>query len=441
MICPECRRTYDDTKRFCPEDGTRLVPSDGGEIDDEADMVTMVGDEVRIPSREGGAPEETTVRVVVHYRTPEPGDRIGDYQVVSQIGAGGMADVFHAVHVFTGKPVAIKLLNPRVPAQAEAVGRFVQEARAVQMIGHRNIIDIIDFDQLPDGRHYFVLEYLDGMNLQQYLEQEGPVTLERTIQVLKAVASALDAAHARGIIHRDLKPENIFLERPDRPEHMLVKLLDFGAATLVETERRTSDSEWLKTQDGVTLGTPDYMSPEQCQEEEVDQRTDVYSLGVVAYQMLVGQLPFGTGEPYEVMRRRLLGNPVPPSTAAPHLSPLLDAPLLRALQDDPNKRFESAGALVAALEEVLSRGEPRGDAPPAPSASAKPDDRAPGEAKKSKPAGSPATAAERAGHVSSTTDAGPADVASATPPASGDERHGEGQKARGIKKWLKSLMK
>ncbi len=418
MICPQCRRTYDASKRFCPEDGTRLVPPDVDDDMDEADMVTMVGDEAPIPSRGAEAGGEAGVRVVVHYRTPEPGDRIGEYEVVAQIGAGGMADVFHAVHAFTGKPVAIKLLNPRMPAQVEAVGRFIQEARAVQMIGHRNIIDIIDFDQLPDGRHYFVLEFLDGTNLREYLDKEGPLPLDRTIQILKAVASALDAAHARGIVHRDLKPENIFLERPDQPEHLLVKLLDFGAATLIESERKVSEREWLKTQEGVMLGTPDYMSPEQCQGEEIDQRTDVYSLGVVAYQMLVGQLPFGTGEPYEVMRRRLLGQPVPPSSAAPHLSPLLDAPLLKALHDDPDRRFQSAGAFVAALEDVLARIELDPDPVPPPP---------PG------PKSQNGDSVRTDGQVSDETD-----------PDNGTERSGSPSTSsapRGIKKWLKSLLK
>lgn len=358
-----------------PRNSETKPPPEEEDPDGDDDTITLIGDgDAIIPDH--------AVKVVVHNLGPdvpatdngpanslEIGDMVGEYQVKAKLGAGGMAEVFRAEHSFSSKPVAIKLLNPRVPAESEAVERFIQEARAVQMIGHRNIIDIISFERLPSGQHYFVLEYLDGLNLRQYGDRYGPLTLAHVLPILRPVANALDAAHTRGIVHRDLKPENIFVERPDQPDHMFVKLLDFGAATLVESERSKHDQDWLKTKDGVLLGTPDYMSPEQCQGHPTDQRTDVYSLGVVAYQLLVGELPFGTGEAFKVMARRLMGKPLPPSEVSPKLSPALDEPLLTALADAPEDRYQTAGAFVNALEALLKAPGPahsRPLDPPAP---------------------------------------------------------------------------
>jgi len=278
------------------------------------------------------------------------------------------------------------------------------------------------------------------------------------LPILHSVAGALDAAHARGIAHRDLKPENIFLERPDQPEHMLVKLLDFGAATLVERERDLQDQDWLKTKDGVLLGTPDYMSPEQCSGDPVDQRTDIYSLGVVAYQMMVGALPFGSGTPYEVMGRRLLGKPVPPSEALPTLSPVFDEPLLKALQDNPEERFQTASGFVAALEAagkklaggdlVSPEGSSQGFVEEAPASSGTVE----GASTNVKPEPPPPPGARdgMSGDPTSVPDSNSSrevgsaghDIESSTD-REHEEDSGVGQEKsrRGVKKWFKSLLK
>ena len=166
------------------------------------------------------------------------------------------------------------------------VSRFIAEARAVNQIRHRNIIDIFSFGQLDDGRQYYVMELLDGEPLDALIERDGRLPLAEAIPILRGIARALDAAHAKGIAHRDLKPENVFLGR-DPTARVFPKLLDFGIAKLLAPE----DGPKHKTRTGTPIGTPYYMSPEQCRGRDVDHRTDIYSFGVLAYRMLTGVLP------------------------------------------------------------------------------------------------------------------------------------------------------
>jgi serine/threonine-protein kinase len=194
-----------------------------------------------------------------------------------------MGAVYLAEHRSIGRKVAVKVLLPQASANAELVRRFFHEAKATTEIRSPHIVDILDFGQLDDGTSYLVMEWLEGRTLASALRSDGPFAPMRAARIVRQIAKALAAAHTRGIVHRDLKPDNVFLvATDDDPEH--VKVLDFGIAKLT-----TIDGQ---TQAGALLGTPYYMSPEQCEGRPVDARADVYSLGVIAYELLVGRPPF-----------------------------------------------------------------------------------------------------------------------------------------------------
>lgn len=347
MVCSKCGKGYEDNEKFCPDDGAKLFNGEEDTMMSDASEATMIGGaDDAIP-----APQHIAIRVrdPLKPRELRTGDPIGDFRIEDQIGQGGMATVYRCVQPFSGKQVAIKILHPRLPSESASVERFIQEARAINQIGHRNIVDILQFDRLPDGRHYLVMELMRGVTLQRYLSDHPILPPSKVTAIIKAVASALEAAHTKGYIHRDLKPENIILERADSDVHMLVKLLDFGAAKYL-TQEGDEEENALQTKTGIILGTPDYMSPEQCNGDGLDYRTDIYSLGMVAYQCLTGRLPFTGDNFFEVMSKRMMQDAPLPTSLAPHLSPAFNGPLMKALSRNPDDRFQRASELAYALE-------------------------------------------------------------------------------------------
>lgn len=281
-------------------------------------------------------------------RNPEPeqelcpGARVGEYIIESKIGVGGFGTVYAARHEVIGKATALKVLKLEVGSSPTVVDRFLDEARAVNRIRHRNIIDIYDFGELADGRRYYVMERLDGAPLDALLRENGIFEPREVVDLLEGVARALDAAHAQSIVHRDVKPQNIMVEfgRDDRP---FVKLLDFGIAKLPrgENPRLTIDCTFF--------GTPAYMSPEQCRGQDLDPASDIYSLGVVAYEMLTGVLPFAADSTMAVMAGHLADTPAPPSSIRPELTPQVDEAVLAMLSKDPGKRPGSALSGILAI--------------------------------------------------------------------------------------------
>lgn len=262
----------------------------------------------------------------------EPGQVVGEYVIERKLGEGGFGAVYRAVHPVIGKAAAVKVLHPQYSTNPEMISRFVSEARAVNQIRHRHIIDIFSFGSLEDGRHYYVMELLEGVTLDAYLEHAGKLELREALPILHAVAKALEAAHGAGIAHRDLKPENIFLSVDDDGT-VFPKLLDFGVAKLL-TE--SGPGPMHKTHTGTPIGTPRYMSPEQCQGRKVDHRTDIYSFGIIAHRMLTGTLPFDAKTALELMLMHV-GTP-PPKLSEHGVDPVMDEPVARMLAKEPENR-------------------------------------------------------------------------------------------------------
>jgi serine/threonine-protein kinase len=272
-----------------------------------------------------------------------PGTVVGEYRLEAKLGEGGFGTVYRAVHELIGKVAAVKVLHREYSVSPQMVSRFVAEARAVNQIRHKNIIDIFAFGRVDDGRHYFIMELLEGESFEQLLGREGRVNVQAAFMILRPVARALDAAHAAGIVHRDLKPDNIYLAR-DAEDGVVPKLLDFGIAKLLDEERNTH-----KTETGTPLGTPYYMSPEQCRGLTIDQRTDVYSFGVLLYRSLTGQLPFDARTALDIMFQHIHQQPKPISSVNPELPAAFDAPIASMLAKEAADRPASVEAALDAL--------------------------------------------------------------------------------------------
>ena len=267
-----------------------------------------------------------------------------------------MGMVWAATHTVTRRQVALKFLKAPDDPSDRHRHRFLREARAATSINHPNIVDVTDFGILPEGPVYFVMEFLEGKSLEDVIEKEGAVELHRALNIANQIALALDAAHQIGVIHRDLKPDNIMLlkkpgrrdlvrMRPDaswiterEESYDFVKLLDFGIAKVM-----IQDELMAETVQGAVFGTPEYMSPEAARGEDVDHRADVYSLGVILFDMLCGRPPFEAPQSSEVLAMHIHSPPPSPREFAPHreITEQAEAVILHAMQKDPNKRYQN----------------------------------------------------------------------------------------------------
>jgi serine/threonine protein kinase len=299
----------------------------------------------------GDAMSEPTTNLPESQPDPElaAGTSVGEYQVEGKIGQGAFGSVWKATHPLIGKVVAIKVLARRYSVDPEIVSRFVAEARAVNQIRHRNIIDIFSFGQLSDGRHYYVMEYLDGEPLDAYIERAGRLSLAEALPILRGIARALDAAHGKGIAHRDLKAENVFLAT-DADGGAFPKLLDFGIAKLLAPD----DQHKHKTRTGTPVGTPYYMSPEQCRGRDVDHRTDFYAFGVLTHLLLTGAYPFDGGDHMSILIAQLQDAPPAASSLAPELPAAIDDAIAWLLAKDPANRPPTMRAAMAALDDAAA---------------------------------------------------------------------------------------
>jgi len=313
-ICPRCHRLYRDKHALCSYDQEPLV---------------------------------TTRRIdLIEPSTRElEGERIGDrYVLRGFIGRGAMAKIYLAEDLETHEPVAVKLLDPEHARVANTRERFLREARAAAVIGHENIVDILDAGIRADRTPYVVMEFLFGETLGQLVRRQGPLSAELALPILIDVASALAAAHRENIVHRDVKPDNIFLVgEPGEP--YTVKVVDFGLAKM--------DADSNLTALGIAVGTLEYMSPEQAVSDRVGPRADVYGLGAVMFRMLTGELPFPYEEPPRLLAAQLVEPPPAPESLRPGLDPALAAILLTAMRKHPDNRYPTMVAFGEDLERAL----------------------------------------------------------------------------------------
>ncbi len=328
--------------------------------------VPRISDTLMSPSRRPGESG------VISTQRELPVAELGSYRMVQLLGGGGMGQVFLAEHKQLGRKVALKVLRKELSNNPEVVRRFVHEAQLVNQIKNEHIVEIHDFGEGPDGLQYFVMELLVGWDLAQAREMEGPFGLNRSLDIVRQVASALVSVHERKIIHRDLKPENIFLaEKSGRKD--FVKLLDFGLAKLTEGTGSAADGTAI----GTLLGTPLYMSPEQAMGLRVNWLTDIFSLGLVLHWMLFDKIPHEGASAEEIRRRRTF-EPLPPLPARTSrgepLPPAVSAVIAGCLERDPGRRIQSMGEILERLPVppppplVSSPGSPAPAMPGAPRA-------------------------------------------------------------------------
>jgi Serine/threonine protein kinase len=268
----------------------------------------------------------------------EAGSQIDSYRIDKPISRSGMASIFRATDLRDNRVVALKIPHPDMEADPILFDRFNREAGIGERLNHPNVMRV--FSDEKRSRVYMVMEWCEGRLLRQIMD-EGKLPQERALKIAKGVLRALDYIHNNGVVHRDLKPENVMVD-----DHDHIKLIDFGIAS-DNTARRLTYANFT-----ATLGTPNYISPEQVKGKRGDGRSDIYSTGVILYEMLTGKLPFTGPSPVEAMNDRLLNHPVPPSVADPSISPQLQEVIYRALERDPKNRYATAHEFLHDLEHL-----------------------------------------------------------------------------------------
>ena len=270
------------------------------------------------------------------YDALEAGTQVDSYRIDAPVARSGMASIFRATDLRDDRTVALKIPHPDMEADPILSDRFQREAAIGERLDHPNVMRV--FHEKDRSRVYMVMEWCDGRLLRRILD-EGRIPQDRAIRIAIGILKALDYIHANGVVHRDLKPENIMVDDNDN-----IKLIDFGIAS-DSASRRLTYANFT-----ATLGTPDYISPEQVKGKRGDARSDLYSMGVILYEMLTGKLPFSGPSPLAAMNDRLLNHPVPPRVADPSVSPQLQEILYRALERDPKNRYASAREFLSDLE-------------------------------------------------------------------------------------------
>ncbi len=306
-LCPTCGVEYADTERFCPQDGT--------------------------PLRSREATESLVGSVIA--------DR---YHVLSKLGEGGMGQVYLAEHLRMKRKSAVKVMHPSMTSDADAIGRFHREAANACQIDHPNVAAVYDFGENGDGVIYLAMEYVEGSSLARLIQTNRALPLLRAADIVRQIADGLDAAHRLGIVHRDLKPDNILVgQHHDGRDR--VKVVDFGISKAAQAEGQSL------TQSGQVIGTPDYMSPEQISGEIAGRESDIYSLGIVAFNALTGELPFKATNAQAAMLLRLTERPQRLAEARPDIAwpPQLQGVMDRALELDLSRRYAMASQFAADL--------------------------------------------------------------------------------------------
>jgi serine/threonine-protein kinase len=270
---------------------------------------------------------------------------LGQYRLRRRLGAGGMGEVYLAEHHLLKRPCAIKRIHPKYLDHPDQVRRFEREVQATARLRHPNTVEIYDYGRADDGTFYYVMEYLAGPSLEDMIGRFGPMPVDRVLYVLRQVCGALREAHRHELIHRDIKPSNIILLHGGTP-HDVAKLVDFG---LVHSTNWAGETDGKLTRDGLIVGTPEYMSPEQAQGLALDARSDLFSLGSVAYYLLTAKEPFHRETAMKTLLAVVSDEPPPIRTANPYVTDDVADLVWKCLQKDPNLRFQSAQELETAL--------------------------------------------------------------------------------------------
>jgi len=323
LLCPTCGRHYSSNIKFCPVDQSAL----------QADHTVVEG--------------STVVDPLI-------GQTLNNkYRIEQPLGIGGMGTVYRARHLLIDRAVAVKVLNQRLFEDEAARARFQREAKAAGRLQHLNAVAVTDFGQTSAGYVYIVMELLEGRTLREILAKEAPLETARAVSLMLQASAAVAAAHEAGVIHRDLKPANIFVtQSADAPS--IVKVLDFGIAKLAAETLDEDDPQTL-TQIGAMIGTPRYMSPEQCSGLELTPAADVYSLGVILYEMLTGTVPFSGSSPLAIAVKQTSEYPRPPKEIVAAIPDDLEKVVLHALEKDPKYRPSNAAEFRRELLEVAEK--------------------------------------------------------------------------------------
>ena len=342
MNCPHCNQHLANDARFCINCGNSISQEMKGE--------TLIA--ASAPISTANPPADTARRPETRL-SASPANRVieSKYELLERLGEGGMGAVYRARRLRIGDFVAIKILHEKFVTEPNAVERFHREAQAAAMLQHPNIVTIFDYGEEPDKGipAFIVMELVTGEPLRKILDRERCLPYPRAIAILQSACAGIGAGHRRHIVHRDIKPDNIMVCPPEEEgEGERVKVVDFGIAKL----RDMASSNTL-TQTGIVMGTPYYMSPEQCRGESLDARSDVYSLGATLYEMLAGKPPFTAATPTGVVAKHLTESP-PPLPAELHIPPAIEAIIQRTLAKDPAARQADATALARELQAAIS---------------------------------------------------------------------------------------
>lgn len=343
MFCINCGQSISAELERCPHCGMKRPITEQTRLS-RADAATLMN----TPTQKMDAAAPVARELV-------SGQVLGSrYEIRDCIGSGGMGAIYAARRIHIGDTVAVKVLRPEVVHDAQSRERFQREARAAAKLHHPNAVVVHDFGQDPDGTTYIVMELLEGRSLRQVLSDEHSIEPTRAVGIVKQACAAIEAAHRLGIIHRDIKPDNIILlDSHDGIPH--VKILDFGIAKLLDRTDEERETDPTLTQVGTVIGTPNYMSPEQCQGEVLDARSDVYSIGIVLYEMLTGVQPFTAKNSTGVVIKHVTEKPRPLIALKPEVPAPVERVVLKALEKKPEARQQSAIDLAREFEAAVNQ--------------------------------------------------------------------------------------